>query len=256
MSKLIDKFRKAAQSSSEPMGFRTARTAARSPGLLLIASTGLEIKNTPDIIGASAVLMRVEGPVPGPKSIQKIAAALPDIPLGLYLEDVSDAEELEETGLDFLVFPVSSRISVPPKEKKMGRIIQVESSLDDNLLRSVNSLPVDAVLVEDTFEGGSMIWHELLIFQYLSNIIGKPLIANIPANISEAELKALWEAGADGVMVDVSAMKDGEFKGLVEAISKLPPRTARRRGRMEVTLPRAGAESQTPPPDEEEEEDE
>jgi hypothetical protein len=102
-----------------------------------------------------------------------------------------------------------------------------------------------------------MVWHELMIFQHLANSFAKPLIVNIPANITEAELKALWEAGADGAVVEASAMKAGGLKKLQELISKLPPRSKRKQGRVDATLPRSGGGAgAAPPPDEEEEEDE
>jgi hypothetical protein len=161
-----------------------------------------------------------------------------------------------EAGGDFLVFPASSRISTAPTDKKPGRILQVESSMDDSLLRAVNSLPVDAVLAADTFAGGSLVWHELMIFQHLANTLSKPLIINIPADTTEAELKALWEAGADGLLVEASAMKAGGLKALQKAIGNLPPRSERKRGKIDALLPRTGGgETRAMPPDEEEEEE-
>lgn len=258
MSRLIDKFQKAARSSVQTMGFRTARSATPEPGILLIVSLAPEaVKNKADIGNAGAVLIRPNSAPVTAAGVKKIAETLPDIPVGLYVEDSDDREiaALAEAGCDFLVFPASSRISPASEDKKTGRILQVESSMDDSLLRAVNSLPVDAVLAADTFTGGAMVWHELLIFQHLANMLAKPLIINVPPDITEAELKALWEAGADGVMVEATAMKAGGLKKLQELISKLPPRSARKRGKTDVTLPRTGG-GFTSPPDEEEEEDE
>jgi hypothetical protein len=260
MSRLIDKFQKAAQSSSQPMGFRTARAAAPEPGILLIVSLAADaIKSASDIGNASGVLIRPDSAPLTATSLKKIVATLPDTPVGIYLEDADDKEvaAMTESGCDFVAFPASSRISAAPADKKPGRILQVESAMDDSLLKAVNSLPVDAVLVADTFEGGALVWHELMIFQNLANMLAKPLIINIPANITEAELKALWEAGVDGAIVEASALKPGGLKELQKAIGKLPPRSARKRGRIEALLPRTGGESFTPePPDEEEEDDE
>jgi hypothetical protein len=260
MSRLIDKFQKAAKSSVQQMGFRTSRAAAPEPGILLIVSLAPEaIKNKADIGNAGAVLIRPNSVPLTAASVKKIAEILPDIPVGLYLEDTDDKEvaALTEAGCDFLVFPASSRISSASDDKKTGRILQVESSMDDSLLRVVNSLPVDAVLAADTFTGGALVWHELMIFQHLANTMAKPLIVNIPANITEAELKALWEAGADGVVVDGDKMKAAGMKELQKAIDKLPQRSARKRGKVDAVLPRTGGGSLTSaPPDEEEEEDE
>jgi hypothetical protein len=261
MSRLIDKFQKAAKSTVQPMGFRTARAAAPEPGILLIVSLTPEaIKNKTDIGNAGAVLVRSNSEPVTAANVKKIVEALPAIIVGLYMEDTGDAEidTLAEAGVDFFVFPASSRIlASAPEDKKTGRILQVESAMDDSLLRAVNSLPVDAVLAGDTFNGGAMVWHELMIFQHLANTLGaKPLIVNIPANITEPELKALWEAGADGAVIEASAMKAGGLKKLQELISKLPPRSKRKQGRVDATLPRSGGGAGAAPPPDEEEEDE
>jgi hypothetical protein len=257
MSRLLDKFQKAAKSIPQPMGFRTAPTAAPEPGILLIVSvTPDAVKNSDDIGSAGAVLLRGEGA--NKSGVKKIAEVLPDIPVGIYLDDADEKEmaSLAEAGADFCVFPPSSRVSPTPADKKPGRILEVESSLDDSLLRAVNSLPVDAVLAADTFEGGSLSWHELLIFQHLANTMAKPLIVNIPPDVTEGELKALFEAGADGALVEASALKAGSLKKLLELIGKLPPRSARKRGKIDVFLPRTGGEAPPAPPPDEEEEDE
>lgn len=260
MSRLIDNFQKASRSSAQPMGFRTSRATLPAPGMQLIISAAPEVlKNISDVNNAGAVLVHPDSAPLTAKNFEKIAAAFPDIPVGLYLEDADDAEvaALIEAGCDFFVFAASSRIMTSPSDKKAGRIIEIESSMDDSLLMAVNALPVDAVLAADTFTGGAMSWHELMIFQHLANLMAKPLIINLPPDVSDAELKALWEAGVDGALVDASALQAGGLKKLQESILKLPPRAARKRGKIDVFLPRSGGETQpTPPPDEEEEEDE
>jgi hypothetical protein len=259
MSRLIDKFLKAANASPQPMGFRTSNAAPPVPGMPLIVSATQEaLKGVTEIEIASAVLVRPEGALTA-KNLQKTADTLPDIPLGLYIEDTDDAEvaALADAGCDFFVFPASGRVFTMPAGKKAGRIIEVESSMDDSLLVAVNTLPVDAVIAGDTFTGGALSWHELMIFQHLANIFSKPLIVNFSPDISEAEMKALWEAGIDGAIVEAAALKEGDLKKLQEAILKLPPRATRKRGKIDVFLPRAGGEMRpAPPPDEEEEEDE
>ena len=129
--------------------------------------------------------------------------------------------------------------------------------MDDGLLRAVNDLPVDAVLVVDTPDGaGPLVWHQLMILQHLAHLISRPLVVPVPADIPPEELKALWEAGADGVIVEMDVAKTGELKGLRQAIDKLPRRSAHRHGHLEAMLPHAGGESRpAPPPDEEEEEE-
>jgi hypothetical protein len=241
------------------MGFHTTRAVAPEPGFLLIVSGAPDaVRNAGDITDAGGILVRSDDAAITSAEMKKIVEAIPDTPTGLYMEE-TDAKSVEaalEAGADFLVFPASSRVFAAPDEKGPGRILQVESSMDDSLLRAVNSLPVDAVMVTDSFTGGALAWHELMIFQHLANMFAKPLIVNLPADTTADELKALWEAGVDGVVVDAAAMKAGGIRELQKNIAKLPPRSARKQGKRDVTLGRAGnGESHQPPPDEEEEEE-
>lgn len=261
MSRLIDAFHKASQATASPLGFRAARPAAAAGRILLIASLEPGVTDNPAdyLDGASAVLLRRGKSRLTAKVVQTVVASLPDIPWGTYLNDSAEkkGEVKVEAGCDFVVFPASGRIATTPLDEKVGRILQVESAMDDGLLRAVNDLPVDAVLVTDTFEdGGSLVWHQLMIFQHLAHIISKPLIVPIPADANGEELKALWEAGVDGVVVEVDTAKPGGLKELRQSIDKLPPRSPRKRDRLEAVLPRAGGESKAAVPDEEEEEEE
>jgi hypothetical protein len=262
MSRLIDEFHKATQTTAQPMGFRAARQTAAAMRMPLVASLEIGANVNPAEItgGASAVLLRPGKTRPTAKTVQAIVKSLPDIPWGIYMDDDGDkkATSLEGEGCDFVVFAASGRISVAPQEEKIGRILQVESSMDDGLLRAVNDLPVDAVLVADSFEGsGNLVWHQLMIFQHLARLISKPLIVPVPADITGEELNALWEAGVDGLLVEVDASSTGGLKELRLAVGKLPARSQVKRDRIEALLPRTGGESRpAAPPDEEEEEEE
>ncbi len=258
MSRLIDEFRKSTQTVVQPMGFRTARTAETVSRMPLIAGLEIGAKISADLLsGASAALLMPGKTRPTAKALGTMAAGLPNIPWGIYLDDDKSTLDAAGEGCDFVVFTASGRISAAPGDEKIGRILQVESSMDDGLLRAVSDLPVDAALVSDTIDGnGALIWHQLMIIQHLARLINKPMIVSVPVNIGEEELKALWEAGVDGLLVEVDASSAGGLKALRKAIDNLPPRSQLKRDKMEPLLPRTGGESRpAPPPDEEEEEE-
>lgn len=259
MSRLIDEFQKATRAVTPAMGFRTARSTAPALKMLLIA--GLEpgaIKSPAvNLEHTHAALIRFTGAAPTAKASQQIAASLPDIPWGFSLgdDDNKKAATLIKAGGDFMVFPAASRLSAIPGDEKLGKILQVESSMDDGLLRAVNDLPVHAVLIADTFEGGgSLVWHQLMIYQHLANFISKPLIVPAPASTTEAEVKALWDTGVDGIIVEMDAAGTEDLKTLRQAIDNLPARSARKRGKAEALLPHLAGEASAEPPEEEEEE--
>lgn len=260
MSRFIDKLNKVSRDTSQTMGFRMARQAPSEPKILLIASvsSGDAAKLADYVEGADAVLLRPTKSLLTATTIQKIADSLRDIPWGVYLDDIDDkkAAVLFNAGCDFTVFTAASAVTTTPGQDNVGKIIQVESSLDDGLLRAVNNLPVDAVMVTDVFEGeGSLLWHQLMIFQHLTNMLTKPVIVPASLKATESELKALWEAGVDGMVVETDTGKPGALKELREVINKLPPRSAPSKFKAGALLPRTGGESSVAAPDEEEEEE-
>ena len=259
MSRLIDKLHLVASGVSQPLGFRTALASASKPQMLIIASlqksevTG----NLADhLAAADAVLLYTNEPGTEANFITGVASTMPDIPCGCYLKGAGgkSVERLVKSGCDFVVFPAASSVLASGKDDKLGRILQVESSLSDGLLRAINGLPVDAVLAEG---GDSLSWYNLMSLQRFSNMMSKPLLVTIPHKATADEIKALWEAGVDGVVIEVSTIRSpGVLKKLRQEIGKLAS-SARKPRKAEALLPYAiaGTETESEPEEEEWEED-
>jgi len=252
MSKLIDKLNQMAKAVPQPIGFRTAQSASTKTKILLIAS----LAQANNVSGADAVLITKLSS--GAKTIQKIAQSLPDIPWGLFLGDIDrrGIRPMVEAGCDFVVFPASTALDIPEGDK-IGKILQVEASLSEGLLRAVNELPADAVLIASEQEGEySLTWRHLMLFQRFADLLTKPLLVSMPLNVTANELQILWETGVDGVVVEVgSGQPVGRLEELRQTIDKLtfPPR---QRKKVEALLPRIGEETSPVTEAEEEEEGE
>jgi hypothetical protein len=255
MSKLIEKLKKLSQAAPPPMGFRTSKAEEVGGKMLILGRVKIDSAATPTKIntGADAVLFYDDKAETAAKDFQKMAKAAGDVPWGVYLDEGGGGiASLVEAGCDFIVFSPTTKINDLPQNEKIGKVLQVESSMDDGLLRAINDLPADAVLVTDTLENDeTLTMHRLMIYRHLANFISRPLIAPVPANINETELKALQAAEIDGVMAEGDNLKE-----LRKNIGKLPARSAKKRGRGAVLLPHVREETATAPPDEEEEEDE
>ncbi len=252
MSKLIDKLCKLSQAASQPMGFHTSKTIEAGSKILIIGrftvnSSTTSPKISPD---ADAVLIHTDATA---KDIQKAAKSLGNIPWGVYLEESGDVTaELIGAGCDFVVFSPTSHIQDLPQDEKIGKILQVDSSMDDGLLRAINDLPADAVLITDALESSETLTvHQVMIYRHLANFIAKPLIVPVPANISEAELKSLQDIEIDGVLVEAEG---NNLRELSKTVSKLPPRAVKKGAKGGVILPHIGGGA-TPPPEEEEEDE-
>ncbi len=259
MSKLIDRLNRVAKTIPQPMGFKKAAAASARPRMILIASLAqtTTAKSLADYIaGADAVLINKLGS--GVKALPRIAQSVPDIPWGLWLGDTSERgiKAIVEAGCDFVVFPASTTLAIPG-DNKAGKILQVEASLSEGLLRTMNELPVDAILVAS--EAGvapGITWHHLMLFQHFADLLVKPLLVQVPLKVTDNELQFLWKTGVDGIVVAVGIEPPAErLKELRQLIDKLtfPPRRGKK---AEALLPRIREETGTETETEEEEEEE
>jgi len=216
------------------MGFK-AQPAPERPRILLIAS--LTDGSAKHVDGADAGLLRVPVISSGAKTIKELSQAVPDIPWGGWLSgiDRGKIKQLAGAGGDFVVFPASMPLALL-QNGELGKVLEVEPSLSESLVRTVNELPVDAVLMA-TGAGHPLTWHHLMTCQHLANLLAKPILVSMPPEVTAGELKALWEAGVGGVIIEVDSEPANRLRELRRAIDKLAFTSPRRRGKAEARLP-------------------
>jgi len=260
MSQLIDKLNRVSQTVPQPMGFTAAQPISPKPKLLLIASfTQVNVDGLAEYVdGADGGLLHIHQS-PEAKALQELSRSISNIPWGVWLRN-SGQPEIKQTmkaGCDFVVFPAAKTSLAILQDETVGRILEIEASLSDGLLRAIDELPVDAVLIaEELREDYLLTWHHLMLFQHFANLLTKPLLVSIPSNATANELQALWEAGVDGVIVEVEAGQPvGRVSKLRQAIDKLTFPSRRKRRKTEALLPHIGQESGIVA-DEDEDEDE
>jgi hypothetical protein len=260
MSQLLDKIKKQSETPAVQMGFRRAVPLAAPPTILLIAKVTIDTAGSPlkNIEGADAVLLESPDMELTAKKLVKMVEPLGETPWGIYLEQSTDtADALDKTGCDFTVISPVSPVASSPKNEKTGKIIEIESAMDDGLIRAINDLPVDAVLAADSFGDDNILtYHHLMILRHVAFLVRKPLIVPVPVSISKDELEALWNAGIEAVLVPVDISEDESLKKLHDIAAKFPPRKAAKEKKVNVFLPQGGEKQAELPPEEEEEEDE
>ncbi len=245
MSKLIDKFKQLSPAELQPMGFRAQLPVSPKPKMLLIAGfTEADIEGLTDYVsGADAGLLTISKRSTGIKNLQKITKEVSDIPWGVWLEgSQEEINEIGKTGCDFVVFPAVDTPLSRFQGDEVGKILEVESSISEGLLRAVNELPVDAVLIDNKpGEDYLLTWHQLALFRRFTDLLTKPLLVSIPSNVTAGELQALCDVGVNGVVVSagVEPTKDliNQLRHLIDNL--VPPR---RRRKVEALLPRVGGE--------------
>ena len=260
MSKFIDKLKQVSEVAAQPIGFRATQPASQKPKMMLVASLAqANIENLAEYLtGADAGLLQIAKLSSGVKTLQEISQAVSDLSWGGWLKEGGQGEvkQMAETGCDFVVFPAANTSLALLQNDEMGKILEVESSLSEGLLRAVNELPVDAVLIaSEQKEGYSLTWHHLMLFQCFADLLTKPLLVFIPSTVTANELQALLETGVSGVVVEAGVGQPaGRLEELRQIIDKLRPPSPRKREKVEPLLPQIGRETSIEAEEEEEEE--
>ncbi|MFW6126053.1 MAG: hypothetical protein ACOC58_03005, partial [Chloroflexota bacterium] len=91
--------------------------------------------------GAHAVLLT--------KTDREVIGALADVPWGISLDEAGDEgfSELKALGCDFVLFEPDAAPPTVLSDGQLGKIVKLEPSLPDGLMRALGTLPVDAVLL-------------------------------------------------------------------------------------------------------------
>ncbi len=259
MSRFIDKLNQVSRVVPQSIGFGRAQPISEKPKILLIANlTEASVGGLADYVaGADAGLLHIPKLSSGAKTLKEMSQAVPDIPWGGWLRntDRGGIKQIAKADCDFAVFPAANTPLALLQNDEIGKILEVESSISEGLLRAVNELPVDAVFIAAEQEGEYFLtWHHLILFQRFADLLTKHLLVPIPSNVTANELQALWEAGVDGVVIEVGAGQPADrLKKLRQVIDKLAFPSQRKQGKTEALLPYIGRESSIVTEEEEEE---
>jgi hypothetical protein len=241
------------------MGFKASNGVPSRLKMSLVAGLA---KAGPDkltdyVAGADAGLIVASEAGSVAKVIKEASQVVSGIPWGSRLEGIGtdEIDQIAKAGGDFLVLPAASAVLPELQGGTVGLVLEVDISLEEGLLATVNKLPVDAVLITvEPPEGAFLTWYRLLRLQRCADLLAKPLLVSIPSDLTASRLRALWDAGVDGVVVEVEVEQPaGRLLELRQAIDDMPPVTRRTRGKTAALLPYAtpGVDRGAEEPDEE-----
>jgi hypothetical protein len=241
MSKLAGKLRSLSESSGAPIGFHPARSDVSSPSMLFIVGLyGTQAKEATIVSDLAADAGLIVGEGADARAVRQVVEAAGDAPIGVLVKGVREKalDELVSVGCDFVVFGIGEVATILTK-KGIGRFLMIEPSLDQGLVRAINSFEVDGVLIGG---GDSVITVErLLVSRRFVELLEKPVIMKLPSLVTEEELASLWQGGVDGV-VSASMQSTEALAELKKMLSGLPKRTRNTRTAAGVVLPRYGGD--------------
>jgi hypothetical protein len=252
MSKLLEKLERISEGRGQPIGFGAAANREKASPMAIVASIPAGNAKLAAIAaesGADAVLMTAEH-----QKREDVLAQLSsdkiDIAWGVFLNKITkgEVEQLIEIGCDFVILDPANTPAAVLNEERIGKVLQIDLSLNDNLARAINRLSVDAVLLNTAGRNEAHITvHELMGYERLAAAAGKHLLAAVPPALPMDDIESLWSLGVRGVVVDLTAKNpEQRLSQVKEAVQKLPARK-KKKEKISATLPppRDWAETET-----------
>ncbi len=246
MSRLIDRLNQVMKGTSSPLGFQARRAASPKLKMLLIASVS-KAESTrrrgEDTRGTDGIIINRPGADTG------AGKETTGVPRGIRREGGGGRAKEAEAGVDFIVFPADGDFSAVGGSDT-GRLLEVDSAISEGMIRAVNRLPVDAVLISGKEETETpLTWQQLMRYARFGELLRKPLLVSVRSEITGAELVALWKAGVVGVVMGGGVRQGRETIDQTQ----FPPRQP---GEMGEPIPRLRGEASGEIDSEEREEEE
>jgi hypothetical protein len=257
MSKLAERIRRALRVDSPPMGFGAAARVS-NPSLVLVAllpSLSPEAAREAVARGADTCLLSASDVKD--QEVKPLVEALGEVPCGLRLGhvDADIAAHVAELGVDYAAFDPEAAHATTFLASSLGHVLALKDDLQDVYLRTLEALPLDAILLPQ--RKGPLTVRQQMELQRISGLARKPLILTVTPQVASSELEVLREAAVVAIAVEADSKGALEtLASLRKAIDELPPRRHRREERGEALLPRVPEAVTSASHDDEEEEEE
>lgn len=256
MSIFIDKLNFIHKTSLPAIGFQRPKEVTETyPMVILSSLSRTDFKKTKNLINNGIDAAIIHAKDIDLKHISETLSSLEKFPIGLMLDENIDqtiSNDLISSGLDFLIFGLNTSVELVNKEK-IGKILQIETTLPHGLVRAINELDslVDAVFINS--DNSAVTYERILNYQLFSNLINKPLLINVDSNLSKTELANLHKIGIKGLIFP-EGTQSKVFNELKKMLTGLP-KTQKKSLKAGVILPQISPQTETSVEKEEEEEE-
>lgn len=230
MGKLVDKLERLQRASAPRLGFGPA-LPARQLGVALIAVLpAVDAKAAAAAVkaGADALLVQSIGKTPQ-GSLAQALGVQETVPCGATLNGAGR----DIPSCDFVVAGMVDPAGPLSEADSLDRLLRLDGETPDPLLRALEALPIDGVVVPET--AGPLTFAELARIYRVTRGTSKFVMAAVGATTDRATLRALRDSGIAGVMVEADAQA---LAALRKTLDELPAKKKApvARGRSSVAL--------------------
>jgi 2-methylisocitrate lyase-like PEP mutase family enzyme len=129
------------------------------------------------------------------------------IPVGVRIPDATRAEveAAREAGADFFLFDDGSTHAGALTVESMGAVLLLGADQDEQRLRAVAAIDLDAVLVEA--DADTITVREQIELRRVASLIGAPILLRALGQPDTANLEAWRDAGAPAVLVPAAQVE-------------------------------------------------
>ncbi len=252
MSILAKKLVDICHTSGPEIGFRRSSGLSKKRQMLVVANVSGQDKSKIKSVATSGIdALLADSKTLNSAIIQDEGTIAGEIPLGIKIDDIGRKEEISlSKNIDYVVVNLDTPVEAVDSEET-GKILVVESDLSPNMIRMINnlSISVDGVLLADNEI--PITFRRLITCNLFSELLHKPLLISIPAEITGSQLGNLCRAGVKGVIIAPGASAKA-CSVITKAVDNLP-RITKRTTKQDALLPALNhSQADT---DEEEEED-
>lgn len=256
MSKLAQRLQRVSDGApQQPLGFARPAAPERFLPLVLIAHvTNPSDKVTSTAIKSGAEFVIVPFEPGGSRARPKAPVGIGKTPWGIRADGVSEAhhEQLKAAGCDFIVIDTEATPIRLLGDEDVAAIAAVATDTEDRVLRAIDGLPYEAVLV-DAEPADTLTVRTMLEYSAVATGLGQNLLAPASPKWGREEFEQLRDAGFAGIVVSVGTAADAEaLAGVKDAIEQIPSRSRRRddRPRARVSQLNVSPDVQPGPPEE------
>ncbi len=238
MSKFLDRLEQISRSTPTPIGFGVSR-AEKTPGMALVALVSSKHATGCRAVAGLAPDAVLLGGIAGPGSIKKLASALPKVPWGVRSGQLTDesAQAYQESGCDLLAFSLEGTPVAAVSSDEIARVLCLDLDAGERQLRSIDSLPVDVILLSLTGQAAPWTLADLASIAAISRRVNKYVLVEVSAPPGKKDLEAIRKAGVDGLVLEVGAVSAKSLTELKESLLNMPRSRPGRRERATAIIP-------------------
>jgi hypothetical protein len=242
MSKLLDRLDKIGRGASVSMGFGAAAREEKLPGIALLGKLSGAVKSAQ--AASTLAKLGVDGAIIEGMGIEeiskKLAQTLEHIPWGVSVTELKNGQvgNYRDQGCDFLAFGPKGALLEALEEDDTGYILSIDPDMDERYLRTIEDLPVDAVLLSMKSVEPPLTVQDLITISSVRGNFSKYLLLEVTGGFSANELEGLRGIGVDALVVEATTLSAKKLQELRDALLALPKRQRSRSPRASAVLPR------------------